>query len=320
MSKALVIGGSGFIGGHLVRRLVRQGVDVTVGDITPPGRMVRGARYVHLDARSAAEADIAADEDTVIYNLAAVHRTPGHASEEYFETNVGGAHQIARLAERRGVRRIVFTSSIAVYGPREERMDEAASPLPASSYGWSKLLAEGVFQDWARADDGRRLVTVRPAVIFGPGEGGNFTRLAAALRRRAFAYPGRRDTIKGCAYVKDLVESMEFALSLDRPEFLYNLAYPEPYTIEAICEAFHRAGDLPRPLGSLPAGLLNLAARPFEGLEKLGVNLGVNRARIAKLTRSTHVAPQRLMDLGYEFPRDLAAALADWRREAGAFQ
>jgi nucleoside-diphosphate-sugar epimerase len=282
--------------------------------------MVTGARYVQLDARADFDADGLADEDTVIYNLAAVHRTPGHPSEAYFETNVGGAHQIARFAARRGVRRVVFTSSIAVYGPREERMDETAAPLPASSYGWSKLLAEGVFQDWARADPGRRLVIVRPAVIFGPGEGGNFTRLAAALRRRAFAYPGRRDTIKGCAYVKDLIESMEFALALDRPEFLYNLAYPEPYTIEAICEAFHRVGNLPRPFGSLPAGVLNLAARPFEGLELLGLNLGVNRARIAKLTRSTHVAPQELMNLGYEFRRDLAAALDDWRREAGAFQ
>lgn len=319
MTRALIIGGSGFIGGHLARSLADAGADVTVGDIAPPRRMVEGARYVHMDIRRPIRGDHA-DPDTAIFHLAAVHRTPGHPADAYYRTNLAGARHVADFAARCGARRLVFTSSIAVYGPDERRMDETAAPRPASSYGWSKLLAEEELQAWRREDPARRLVIVRPAVIFGPGEGGNFTRLAAALRRRLFAYPGRRDTIKGCAYVKDLLESLDFALSLDQPEFLYNLAYPEPYTIEAICEAFHSAGGLPRPLGALPAVLLNAAATPFEGLERLGLGCGVNRARIAKLTSSTHVAPQRLLDRGYTFRRDLIAALADWRREAGAFQ
>ena len=53
--------------------------------------------------------------------------------------------------------------------------------------------------------------------------------------------------------------------------------------------------------------------------EALGLNLGVNRARIAKLTRSTHIAPRRLLELGFEFRSGLNDGLRDWRREAGAF-
>ena len=317
---AVIFGGAGFIGRHLARALRARGAAVTVADIAETVRPISGVRYFHVDVRQPIEeADLGAGPNTVIYNLAAVHRTPGHESREYFDTNVEGALNIADFAVRTGARRIVFTSSIAVYGPKEERLDEASNPLPASSYGWSKLLAERALEDWSAGNPTRRLTIVRPAVVFGPGESGNFTRLAGALKRRLFAYPGRRDTIKGCCYVKDLIDSMDFALSLNHPCFLYNFAYPEPYTIEAICDAFHQVGGLPRPLAKAPAWMLSAAAAPFEALEALGLNLGVNRARIAKLTRSTHIAPQRLQEVGFEFRSGLSDGLSDWRREAGAF-
>ena len=317
---AVIFGGAGFIGRHLARALRTRGAAVSVADIAETVRPISGVRYFHVDVRQPInEVELGATPDTVIYNLAAVHRTPGHKSAEYFDTNVEGAKNIVDFADRAGVRRIVFTSSIAVYGPREERLDEDAKPLPSSSYGWSKLLAERVFDEWGAGNPDRRLTTVRPAVVFGPGEAGNFTRLAGALQRRLFAYPGRRDTIKGCCYVKDLIDSFDFALTLDRPAFLYNFAYPDPYTIEAICDAFHQVGGLPRPVAKAPAWMLSAAAAPFERLEGLGLNLGVNRARIAKLTRSTHIAPQRLQELGFEFRSSLSDGLSDWRREAGAF-
>jgi len=317
---AVIFGGAGFIGRHLAKTLRTRGAAVSVADIADSIKPISGVRYFNVDVRHPIdEADLGAGPNTVIYNLAAVHRTPGHESNEYFDTNVEGARNIASFAERAGVGRIVFTSSIAVYGPKEERLDEAANPLPSSSYGWSKLLSERVFEEWSAGAPNRRLITARPAVVFGPGEAGNFTRLARALKRRLFAYPGRRDTIKGCCYVKDLVDSFDFALSLNHPEFLYNFAYPEPYTIEAICDAFHQVGGLPRPLANAPAWLLSAAAAPLGAMEGLGLNLGVNRDRVAKLTRSTHIAPQRLQELGFEFRSDLREGLRDWRQEAGAF-
>lgn len=316
----MIFGGAGFIGRHLAKALRARGATVAVADIAESVRPISGVRYFDVDVRQPInQADLGAGPNTVIYNLAAVHRTPGHESREYFDTNVDGALNIADFAVRTGARRIVFTSSIAVYGPKEERLDEGSNPLPASSYGWSKLLAERALEDWSAGNPARRLTIVRPAVVFGPGEAGNFTRLAAALKRRLFAYPGRRDTIKGCCYVKDLIDSFDFALSLNHPSFLYNFAYPEPYTIEAICDAFHQVGGLPRPLAKAPAWMLSGAAAPLEALEALGLNLGVNRARVAKLTRSTHVSPTRLLEVGFEFRSGLREGLLDWRREAGAF-
>ena len=59
-------------------------------------------------------------EDDVIFNFAAVHRTPGHEDHEYFETNIRGAENVVAFAEKWNIKKIVFTSSIAPYGAAEE--------------------------------------------------------------------------------------------------------------------------------------------------------------------------------------------------------
>ncbi len=319
METALIIGGAGFIGTRLSRHLMRRNVPVLRADLLP-GRTAGMSEAVPVDVRTPLPDALPADPDTTIYLLAAVHRTPGHADAEYFCTNVDGARHVAAFAARRQVRRIVFTSSIAVYGPDELSKDESALPAPASAYGRSKLLAEQVLTEWQQADPGRQLVIARPAVVFGPGEAGNFTRLARALRHRFFAYPGRRDVVKGCCYVDDLIDSFSFAMAAGQGRLLYNFAYPEPYTVEAICEAFHRIGGLPRPVGAVPVGLLNGIAAMAERLACLGLDTGINRARVAKLTASSRIAPAEMLRLGYRFPTDLPGALALWRAEAGAFR
>lgn len=320
MSDSLIFGGAGFIGHRLARRLAAAGEKVTVADLVRPEDRVPGVRYLVSDMRTLRPGDIEAGPKTTIYLLAAVHRTPGHERAEYFETNLVGARRVAGFAEAAGVRRIVFTSSIAVYGPGEDEKDETVTPAPVSCYGWSKLLAERELASWVAAVPARRLVVARPAVVFGPGERGNFTRLARALAKRIFAYPGRRDTVKGCCYVDDLIDSFSFALAADERELVYNFAYPEPYSIEAICETLHRVGGLPRPIVGLPSAAVGAAALIGEALDRLGLGMGVNRARVSKLTVSTRVAPRRLTAMGYRFPTDLSGGLRAWREEAGDFR
>ena len=145
-------------------------------------------------------------EDDVIFNFAAVHRTPGHEDHEYFETNIRGAENVVAFAEKWNIKKIVFTSSIAPYGAAEELKKETTLPTPNTAYGISKLIAEKIHEKWQNGDAAHRQLTiVRPGVVFGKGENGNFTRLYWAIRGHKFAYPGRKDTIKACIYVKELV-------------------------------------------------------------------------------------------------------------------
>ena len=69
-------------------------------------------------------------EDDVIFNFAAVHRTPGHEDHEYFETNIRGAENVVAFAEKWNIKKVVFTSSIAPYGAAEELKKETTLPTP----------------------------------------------------------------------------------------------------------------------------------------------------------------------------------------------
>jgi nucleoside-diphosphate-sugar epimerase len=158
-------------------------------------------------------------------------------------------------------------------------------------------------------------VIVRPAVIFGEGENGNFDRLRGALRSRRFAYPGRTDTIKACGYVEELVRSLEWVRNGDELEVTYNFAYPERATIEDIATTIAHGDGSHLPLGRIPLTPMLAAASAFEALGKIGLRSGINRARIHKLVRSTNVYPGYLVDAGYPFGTDVHSGIEAWLHE-----
>lgn len=308
MDDVIIFGGAGFIGTHVARWCSAQGAKrVVLADIVQPDyRPVGAVTYEHCDVR--APITISGGPGTVVFNLAAVHRTPGHADAEYFDTNVNGAHNVVAFCERRAVTRLFFTSSIAVYGPSEEPITEQTPPNPTIAYGHSKVQAEGIHAAWAQQASGRRLVIARPGTVFGPGEGGNFTRLAAALAKRRFVYPGRRDTIKACGYVGDLIESLLFAEDRAAPTITYNFGLAAPPTIEEVCAAFCRVGGFRRPRVVVPLPVLLLVAKT---LTRLGA-ANFKPERVMKLVHSTYIIPQVLIDEGYPYRYDLVGAFSDW--------
>ena len=208
----------------------------------------------------------------------------------------------------------MFTSSISVYGASEEAKTETTFPTPETPYGRSKWLAEGIHRAWFEEAGDRRLVICRPAVIFGKAEGGNFTRLAKLLRSGLFVYPGRKDTIKACFYVEDLVDALQFALASSGRYVLFNGSYPDRYTIEEIVKAFKRqhftdAREVVVPQWAIM--ILASALRPFSAMK-----LGIHPERVLKLVRSTDVIPEWLNSQG-QAPSDmLEHALSRWNADS----
>ena len=318
-SAILVTGASGFIGTRLVGRLHQQGHRVIAIDLEPPRVRLVGVDYRQADVRIALSPELGAGVERV-YNLAAVHRTPGHPAHAYYETNVLGALNVTALAEACGIETLVFTSSISVYGPSEQVMTETSPLHPTSPYGRSKRMAEQLHAAWQPRGPGRRLVIVRPGVVFGPGERGNFTYLARALSRGAFFYPGRRDTIKSGGYVDELLATLDFALTQPDTVSLFNFAYPTQSSTEDIVRAFARVSGFKGQHATLPVAPLYLAASLFELADRLGLPNPVHRERVLKLVKSTRVTPGWLQSRGYSFGTDLEQALTAWRNEThGAF-
>lgn len=315
---AIVFGGAGFIGTHLLSYLASTGEydKLVSGDIQPPRFVVPGVEYLQVDVRKPIPDGICPGV-TEIYNLAAIHTTPGYEDWEYYWTNVRGATHVCDYARRSGVGRIVFTSSISVYGSTEAIKDEDSALTPESAYGCSKLCAEEIHRLWqAERPEERGLVVVRPAVIYGYTEHGNFTRLAHLLRKKRFIFPGRTDTIKACGYVKDLVRSMLFFL--DRPEKVvtYNFCHAARYTTAEICASFSRVAGYAQPKMVVPLAPMLFGGWIFEVLAKMGLKTSINRARVLKLVRSNNIEPKRLAEFGFTYTYNLDASLVDWKKDS----
>lgn len=314
----LIFGGSGFIGSHLLRRLVSEGETSIISvDRKPPPARIKGVEYREADVRKLSEF-IPPATVTRIYNFAAVHTTPGHADHEYYETNVLGALEVTKLAARCDVAELIFTSSIAIYGPSETMKTEQTEPAPVSAYGYSKMLAERIHQQWFEAAIGRRLTIVRPAAVFGAGEGGNFARMAGLLRKGFFVYPGRKDTIKACIYVEDLLDAIEFSRQQEEPSVLFNAAYPQRYTLEAIVNALVSQHFPSARTYVVPRNFVLGVVRILRALNLF--NVGIHPDRVTKLVRSTDVYPDWLTRKGLTFPNALESAIDRWAVETnGSF-
>lgn len=327
MKSVVIFGGAGFIGTHLVNNLLQRFESIYIADIRKPcwhpGTSLPSderIKFIYCDVRQSIDENLFVPQVDYIFNLAAVHTTPGHAAHEYFEANIHGAINICKFAEKCGCQKIVFTSSISVYGPGEDEKDEGLIPMPAIPYGSSKIIAEYIHKEWFNnAPESRMLTIVRPGVVFGKGEGGNFTRIANALQKGIFAYPGRDDTIKACLYVKDLCKFLSLSAHRTPGWYLYNFCYPEKITIKDVVQSFKKALGykapeivLPYPLITVSAAIASLIPLPF--IKKMGVV----PERIIKLVKSTNISSQKLINSGFKFDYSLQEAIKDWAYECGS--
>lgn len=256
---------------------------------------------------------------SLIANFAAVHREPGHEGHEYYETNLLGAENICDWAVKVGCNQLIFTSSISPYGPSEEEKDESSLPVPATAYGGSKLVAENIHRTWQAADVERRhLVIVRPGVVFGPGEGGNVSRLIRAVLHGYFFYMGNRDTRKAGTYVKELCLAMIWALDRQKQSgervTLFNMSMNPGPSISEYVDAVCKVAGVRRFVPSVPyfalllvSALIEIVARP------LGIIHPFSPVRIRKLVRSNNILPRHLESYHYPYKYTLETAFKDWK-------
>ena len=326
----IIFGGSGFIGTHLIHLLKNEVVTdkdkIYVLDIVMPGEegvvpgiveKNEGVEYVRLDVRNPIDFEFKPTNGDIIFNLAAVHRTPGHEDYEYFETNIRGAENVTAFAEKYGISKILFTSSIAPYGAAEENKKETTLPTPNTPYGISKLVAEKIHEKWQAADSKRELTIVRPGVVYGKGEHGNFTRLYWGIRKRYFSYTGRRDTIKACIYVKELVRFFKYRMidnsfsGID----IFNCTFEPAYRIDQICETMMKATGMKRHIMLIP-GKLQWLLQEFQALSE-EKKIGIHPARVKKLMISTNICGEKLASTDYKFYYTFEESIEDWYNDCG---
>lgn len=328
----VLFGGTGFIGTHMAMYWLREGLAerVVLVDLKPPriepwtaplqkelqsGR----AAFVQWDVRQGIPDSLLPKAD-LIFNLAAVHREPGHQPHEYFETNLKGAENVCAWASAMGCERIIFTSSIAPYGPSEELKDESSLPVPDSPYGSSKLAAEKMHIGWQAGCRCRKLLILRPGVVFGPGEGGNVTRLIRSVVKGYFVYMGNRQTRKAGGYVKELCRVARFGVDHQNATgasvTLLNFSMDPPPALETYVAAIRKVAGIRRPPLNLPRPLLVGVSYPIHAVATIfGIRQPISPVRVRKVFRSTSIDPRGLRELGYKPQYTLEEALLDWRHD-----
>lgn len=332
MRCAVIFGGSGFIGSFFSRYIDDLGsVDkVYLVDTVSLEQKISTYRRALVAASPRIEfvqADVREpinwmppESIELIANFAAVHREPGHEDFEYYETNLLGAEHVCAWAAQVGCNRMIFTSSISPYGTSEAVKDERSLPVPATAYGGSKLAAEKIHQIWqARDDANRRLVIVRPGVVFGPGEGGNVSRLIKAVLHRYFFYMGNRTTRKAGVYVKELCNAMWWVLQQQEAKgehvSLFNMSMNPGPCIEDYVETVCKVAGVKRMVPAVPYPLLLAAAYAIDAIAKpLRISHPFSPVRIRKLVRSNNILPTYLVENGYSYQYTLESAFADWKQ------
>jgi nucleoside-diphosphate-sugar epimerase len=209
---------------------------------------------------------------------------------------------------------MLFTSSIATYGPTSGPTSESNPTTPTTAYGISKLTAEWMQRTWQAADPARRLVLCRPGVIYGPGDPGNILRMIRAVKRGYFVFPGSRDLRKSYGYIEGLLDSFEFAMGRSEPVLLYNYVERETLPLGELVVVVKRFLGKSAPTLAIPLPLLTAVAGVVQVLT--AGRSAIHPARVRKVATSTHIVPQFLKDSGFEFRYGFEESLKDWKRRA----
>lgn len=212
-----IVGGCGFLGNRLSKRLGKSKVKYEIFDKKLPK-----SDNNYIDVTDIDSLDVLKDSSAII-NLAAVHRDDIRPISLYDDVNVEGARNICSTAEKFNINKIIFTSSVAVYGFAKNNTKEDGKINYFNHYGRTKYLAEKVYEEWLLKDpENRTLVVVRPTVIFGEGNRGNVFNLLNQIASKKFLMFGSGKNIKSMAYVENVAAFLEYCLLLDKGKHLYN--------------------------------------------------------------------------------------------------
>ena len=307
--KILITGGSGFIGTNLVKDLLKAGHAVSIYD------KVRSETYpdrcVVADVRERDKLTKALHGVDVVYHLAAEHRYDVLPVSLYYDVNVGGAENLVCAAEKNDVKKIIFTSSVAIYGLNAGEPNEESPIRPFNDYSKSKYQSEEIFNKWIKGSDSRCLVIVRPVVIFGERNRGNVYELLSQIASGRFVIVGNGKNEKSMAYVLNLSRFLTNLLASASGRHVYNYADKPDITTEELVRIASQA--LRNGLGikwKIPYAIGLLGGYALDLLAKItGNTYPISSIRIKKFVAETKVSADRLKETGFVPPYSLAEGL-----------
>jgi UDP-glucose 4-epimerase len=323
-SLVLITGATGAVGPSVVEAFHAAGYSIRTLSIDPPpvSTWPDDVETLIGDVTDVSTLKAAMEGVASVIHLAAllhIVNPPLTLQEKYERINVGGTSAVVEVAIQAGVKRVVFFSTIAVYGKSDGRvLTEDASPHPDTIYAQTKLRAEQIVLQ-AKRLKGLPLGTVlRFGAIYGSQIKGNYRRLLQSLARGRFIPIGRGLNRRTLVYDKDVARAA--VLAAEHPAAagkIFNVSDGQFHTlnkiIKTICEALERTP----PRISLPVGPVRLTAGILEDVSRLiGRKSPIVRATIDKYIEDVAIDSRRIQaELGFVPQYDLAAGWKETVKE-----
>ncbi len=269
--RILVTGGSGFLGSSLIRELRRSGYGVRAA-VREPSRCPSFPPEVETivaDVRQAVQTEeIASGCGAIVHLAAKVHAFDDGFDNDYEAVNIEGTKHILDAAVRSGVKRIVFASSVKVFGEETSGcVDETQAPHPLTAYGRSKWRAEQLVPEYV-ARHGLTAVSLRLPMVYGPTKKGNLYRMIEAIDHGRFPALPRLSTVRSLLHVENFVQAV--LLCLRAPGFkqaAYIVADTEPYCVTDLYDWLRSGLGKAPPLWRIPLWVLKGCARCGDALQ-----------------------------------------------------
>lgn len=308
-NKVLFIGASGFVGTRLIESTISDFDIVNFDKQQSPFH----PDITHIgDIRDKQALDEILPEIDTIVLLAAEHRDDVSPTSLYYDVNVQGTRNVLAAMERNGVKKIIFTSSVAIYGLNKVNPDESHPHDPFNHYGRSKWQAEEALREWfSKSPSEHSLTIIRPTVIFGERNRGNVYNLLKQIASGKFAMVGAGENYKSMAYVGNIVELIKFKLKnavagyevynyVDKPDLNMNQLVAE---VESSLGKKIPSIHLPYPLGML-------GGYCFDILSKItGKKFSVSSVRVKKFCATTQFDATKVHSIGFVAPYTLSEGL-----------
>jgi nucleoside-diphosphate-sugar epimerase len=325
--RILVTGGTGFVGSHLVRRLLSRGHRVTTLDrsagLFDAELRSLGAVMLAGSVTDPDDVDRAVAGQEVVYHLASPFGDILEPDAAYWAIEVDGTRNVLEASKRLGVRRVVHCSTQGVHGIITEPLGDEDSPIaPRDYYCYSKAEGEKVVRD--HLAQGMDIVIVRPTSVYGPGDTRGWLKLYRMVAKGWFLMIGDGSTFNHPVYVDNLVDLFELvAVAPQAKGRTYLAGDEEPVTLSKLVSSVAAAeGGQVRIVRFPWYGAAMMVASAVEAVcRRFGLKPPVFRRRLSwfKTNRAFRIDRART-ELGYTPRVGLQEGLlrtAQWYRQQG---
>lgn len=310
--KIALIGGSGFVGTRLIELLNREPENYNCKNIDLLPSHFYNDISVIGDVRKQEEMDRELTGFDLVVLLAAQHRDDVTPISLYYDTNVEGMKVTLNAMEKNGIKRIIFFSSVAVYGINKINPDENHPRDPFNHYGKSKMEAEQVLEQWYKDHPDWNIDIIRPTVIFGERNRGNVYNLLKQISSGTFLMVGKGTNKKSMAYVGNIVAFVKYMM--ENVQEGYNVFN---YIDKPDCDMNHLVNHVSRILNKhipsihFPYWLGMMGGYGFDLLAKiLRKKLPISSVRVKKFCATTEFDSSKAHSTGFIPPFTLDEGLA----------